>query len=104
MRYLLIFLTFAAAVAFVLSIVVEVGWTGHSQKTVTVATSSAPATSAGPSASNSPRATATTVVQQTARASILAYYFAGPDDVKVSASGHVFVADTLNNRVVELGR
>lgn len=97
MRYLLIVLTFAAAVAFALSIAVEVGWIGRSSTApITVATT----------APNIPHATvtATVVTQKTAAASILAYYFAGPDDVKVSPAGRIFVADTLNNRVVELGR
>jgi sugar lactone lactonase YvrE len=94
LRNLLVILTLAAAVAFVLSVSVEAGWIGKSSPShVSVATS----------APNAPTATATPVAQQTARASILAYYFAGPNDVKVSPSGRVFVADTLNNRVVELG-
>jgi DNA-binding beta-propeller fold protein YncE len=95
MRYFLIFLTGAAAVAFALSVALEAGWIGRSPTTpVSVATT----------APNAAKATSTVVVKQTPKASILAYYFAGPNDVKVSAGGHVFVADTLNDRVVELGR
>lgn len=94
MRYLLVILTLAAAVAFVLSIAVEAKWIGSSSPArVTVATT----------APRVVRATSTPVVQQTAKASIVAYFFAGPNDVKVNRRGHVFVADTLNNRVVELG-
>lgn len=97
LRYLLVILTLAAAVAFVLSVAVEAGWVGKSSPSrVSVATSA-------PNSPNAPTATVIATVQKTARASILAYYFAGPNDVKVSPSGRVFVADTLNNRVVELG-
>jgi sugar lactone lactonase YvrE len=103
MRYLLVFLTFAAAVAFVLSIAVEVGWIGRSSPAPVGLATTAPVGLAT-TAPNIPRATATVTVQKTAQAAIVAYYFAGPDDVKVSATGHVFVADTLNDRVVELGR
>lgn len=95
MRYLLIFLTLAAAAAFVLSIAVEAKWIG---------TSSPPRARATVAGANGTRAKATAGIHPTARPSILAYYFAGPTDVDVSSSGRVFVADTLNNRVVELGR
>jgi tripartite motif-containing protein 71 len=95
MRYLLVIVTLAAAVAFVLSIAVEAKWIGASSPArVRVATPYP----------NSRKATPTPVSQQAAKASIVAYYFAGPNDVKVNPTGHIFVADTLNDRVVELGR
>src|SRR5690349_1267354 len=97
MRYLLIGLTLAAAVAFVISLVVEVGWVGGS--THIAATHPATSTSTGSSHPATPQPTAT--AQQP---NILAYYFAGPSDVKVGPGGHIFVADTFNGRVVELGK
>ncbi len=91
MRYVLVFLTLAAAIAFVVSVAISAKWIGSS--------------SGAPHTSTATRTTKATVVPPTAKPRpITAYYFAGPDDVKVSPSGHVFVADTLNNRVVELGR
>jgi DNA-binding beta-propeller fold protein YncE len=98
-RYLLVILTLVAAVAFVLSIAVEAKWIGTSSPghapVVTTSATAAPHAAAP---------TSTPLSQTPTRASILAYYFADPNDVKVSSSGHVFVADTLNDRVVELGR
>ena len=94
-RYALIILTLAAAVAFALSIAVEARWIG----------APASATFHVASTASVMRATAMpTATLQPTRASILAYYFAGPTDVSVSPTGHVFVADTLNDRVVQLGR
>jgi sugar lactone lactonase YvrE len=93
MRYVLLTLTAIAAVAFVLSVAVEAKWIGSSSPSVAQKpTNTAPRP--GPSAT--PVATASTHVT--------AYYFAAPTDVKVSQTGHVYVADTLNDRVVELGR
>ncbi|HEX6509116.1 MAG TPA: NHL repeat-containing protein [Chloroflexota bacterium] len=97
MRYLLVVLTLAAAVAFVLSVAVEAGWIG--------ATTPAPAPrlTAGPasSATNAAQTATPTLTEQ--RTPITAYYFAAPNDVSVSPQGQVFVADTYNRRVVQLG-
>jgi sugar lactone lactonase YvrE len=99
-RYLLIVLTGVAAVAFVISVAVEAKWIGAGSGPTATPLATRGTGPAG--ATTQPGATPTASGAQPQN--IIAYYFAGPSDVKVDPHGHVFVADTFNGRVVELGK